>query len=215
LIASLRRQPLLAVLRPSSFPQAHRQLAQLQAVGLVHGELAVERDPARRDAWAEGCRALIAAFPGLQLGAASVRSLADLQLSRAAGFRYAVSPILDFQLLAAARQAGLTLVPGVFSPTEIEQARRMGCPAVKLFPAQVLGPGYWLGLAGPLGPLPFCIAAGGLRAADVEPWLAAGVQAVALGSALFAQGTEEEPEPRLDPQLPALLQRLAAGAEAQ
>jgi 2-keto-3-deoxy-6-phosphogluconate aldolase len=32
--------------------------------------------------------------------------------------------------------------------------------------------------------LPFCIAAGGLAADDVDEWLAAGVDAVALGASL-------------------------------
>ena len=42
LITGLRRQPLLAVLRPSSIHQARRQLEQLRQAGLCHAELAVE-----------------------------------------------------------------------------------------------------------------------------------------------------------------------------
>ena len=101
-----------------------------------------------------------------------------------AGFRYAVSPILE-QLLSAPRAAGLALVPGVMTPSEVHRARSWGCSIVKLFPAATLGPHYWSRLRGPLGEsLPFCIAAGGLDAADVLPWLKAGVGAVALGSRL-------------------------------
>jgi 2-dehydro-3-deoxyphosphogluconate aldolase/(4S)-4-hydroxy-2-oxoglutarate aldolase len=48
--------------------------------------------------------------------------------------------------------------------------------------------------------LPACIAAGGLAPADVEAWLQAGVDAVALGGAL-------DPVADWD-QLSALLQRL-------
>jgi 2-dehydro-3-deoxyphosphogluconate aldolase/(4S)-4-hydroxy-2-oxoglutarate aldolase len=83
---------------------------------------------------------------------------------------------------------------------------RWGAPAVKLYPAATLGLGYWPSLAGPLQPLPFCIAAGGLAIADVRPWMAAGVDAVALGSTLFAShGTEQE----LKPGLPDLLSLLS------
>ena len=212
---SLVAQPLLAVLRPRTVQQAHRQLEKLQAVGLVHVELAVEASRA----WSEGCLSLAAAFPALHLGAASITTLEQLEAGAAGGLAYAVSPIFDPQLLQRAGQLGLTLVPGVHSPTEVHQAQRLGCPIVKLFPARPLGPTYWASLAGPLGPLPFCIAAGGLACADVLPWLQQGVDAVALGGRLFvaplAPGQEpgaapldQDPE-HLDPQLAGLVRQLA------
>ena len=212
---SLVAQPLLAVLRPRTVQQAHRQLEKLQAVGLVHVELAVEASRA----WSEGCLSLAAAFPALHLGAASITTPEQLEAGAAGGLAYAVSPIFDPQLLQRAGQLGLTLVPGVHSPTEVHQAQRLGCPIVKLFPARPLGPTYWASLAGPLGPLPFCIAAGGLACADVLPWLQQGVDAVALGGRLFvappAPGQEpgaapldQDPE-HLDPQLAGLVRQLA------
>lgn len=157
LIAGLRRQPLLAVLRPSSPLQARTQLQLLQGAGLSHVELAVQASAA----WVAMVEELRLAFPLLRLGAASVRDARQLQAVQAAGLRYAVSPILVPSLLEQARSAEVTLVPGVFSPTEIAQAVDLGAPAVKLFPAATLGPGYWASLSGPLGPLPFCLAAGG------------------------------------------------------
>lgn len=212
---SLVAQPLLAVLRPRTVQQAHRQLEKLQAVGLVHVELAVEASRA----WSEGCLSLAAAFPALHLGAASVTTPEQLEAGAAGGLAYAVSPIFDPQLLQRAGQLGLTMVPGVHSPTEVHQAQLLGCPIVKLFPARPLGPTYWASLAGPLGPLPFCIAAGGLACADVLPWLQQGVDAVALGGRLFvappAPGQEpgaapldQDPE-HLDPQLAGLVRQLA------
>lgn len=215
LLTSLRRQPLLAVLRPTSSEQARCQLEQLLAAGLVHVELAVSPSAA----WVEMVRELIAAFPAMRLGAASVCSADHLAAVDAAGLAYAVSPILDRQLLAQAQALGLTLVPGVFTPTEIAMAVRAGAAAVKLFPASALGPGYWRSLAGPLGPLPFCIAAGGLSADDVPAWLAAGVDAVALGNSLFvdgaATGADGGSTPRLGSDLNALLTRLAAPADRE
>ena len=205
---SLVAQPLLAVLRPRTIQQAQRQLERLQAVGLVHVELAV--NPSRT--WSEGCLSLAAAFPSLRLGAASVTVPEQLEAVANGGLDYAVSPIFDPQLLQRARQLGLTLVPGVQSPTEVHQAQRLGCSIVKLFPARPLGPSYWASLAGPLGPLPFCIAAGGLACADVLPWLEQGVDAVALGGRLFVAppgpGLGQDPG-HLDPQLAGLVRQLA------
>ena len=226
LVDSLLAQPLLAVLRPASIGVAHRQLESLQAVGFVHVELAVEASRA----WSQGCLSLAAAFPALRLGAASVRAADQLEAVAEAGLAYAVSPIFDTELLQRARQFGLTLVPGVQSPTEVHQAQRLGCSIVKLFPARPLGPGYWASLAGPLGPLPFCIAAGGLACADVLPWLEQGVDAVALGGLLFGppdlavhQDHDHDHDQgngngslnqagRLDPGLAGLVQQLAGRA---
>ena len=97
-----------------------------------------------------------------------------------------MSPIASLAMVERASALQLTLVPGVFSPTEVQAfGVATGGGPIKLFPAASLGPAYWRQLSGPLGPLPFCIAAGGLKPVDVAPWLAAGVQAVALGSSLL------------------------------
>ena len=187
-------------------------------MGLVHVELAVEASRA----WSEDLSDLASEFPALRLGAASVTCLDHLEAVAAAGLAYAVSPILDPELLNRARQLGLTLVPGVQSPTEVHQAQKWGCGIVKLFPARPLGPSYWGSLAGPLGPLPFCIAAGGLACADVLPWLEQGVDAVALGGRLFAQAPGAPPDlgpqaldleaSSLDPELAGLVRQLAGQA---
>ena len=203
LIQSLRAQPLLIVLRPGEPLQALPSLERLQALGLIHVEIAWQPLPL----WAEQMAELVRRFPDLQLGVASVCEPQGLVDARAAGCRYAVSPVLDPQLQEQAQQNDLVLVPGVMSPSEVHQARRLGCAIVKLFPAVSVGREHWRRLREPLGsPLPFCIAAGGLGPDDVRPWLAAGVDAVALGSglgALDAPGSWRE-----------LLTALGAGAAA-
>ncbi len=145
---------------------------------------------------------LVGRFPDLELGAASVCEIEALVAAATAGCRYAVSPVLDPALLGAAAERDLVLVPGVMTASEVHAARRLGCRLVKLFPAVSVGIDHWRRLREPLGrPLPFCIAAGGLGPADVVPWLAAGVDAVALGSGLGAllgdPGGEEDVWPEL------------------
>lgn len=143
--------------------------------------------------WTTQCRELIGAFPSLRFGAASIVNAEAVAAAAEAGFRYALSPILERSLLQEADVLGLTLVPGVMTPTEIQRAVALGCRLVKLFPAAALGAAYWAGVREPLGgTLPFCIAAGGLRPADVLPWLEAGVDAVALGARRFAGSAESD-----------------------
>jgi 2-dehydro-3-deoxyphosphogluconate aldolase/(4S)-4-hydroxy-2-oxoglutarate aldolase len=198
LIQSLRAQPLLIVLRPAEPLAASPQLERLQALGPRHIEIAWQPG----GGWAEQMAALVRRFPALELGAASVCEVRGVEEAAAAGCRYAVSPVLDAELQGRAAALDLVLVPGVMTPSEVHSARRLGCAIVKLFPAVSVGRHHWRRLREPLGPpLPFCIAAGGLTPADVLPWLEAGVDAVALGSALGDLG---EPGP-----WPALLAALA------
>ncbi|MEA5410548.1 bifunctional 4-hydroxy-2-oxoglutarate aldolase/2-dehydro-3-deoxy-phosphogluconate aldolase [Synechococcus sp. BA-120 BA3] len=183
----MHHQPLLVVLRAEQPALLAPQLRQLADLGVRHVEIAWGTSPA----WIPDCRRLIEAFPDLLLGAASICSPAALAAALEAGFSYGVSPVLEAELLETAAMARFTLVPGVMTPTEVNRARLLGCPIVKLFPAVSVGIGHWRRLRDPLGPpLPFCIAAGGLLPGDVRPWLEAGVDAVALGSSLVARGPE-------------------------
>lgn len=191
----MQQAPILAVLRADDPGTLIPTVAELAAVGILHVEIAWTASAA----WLPGCRRLRSRFPDLHLGAASIVEPEGLDQTAAAGFTYAVSPILDRELLQRASMLDLVLVPGVMSPTEVHQARRWGATIVKLFPARTLGPRYWASLRSPLGGLPFCVAAGGLGPGDVADWLAAGVDAVALGQSLF-----QEPGV-LDPRLRSLL----------
>ncbi|MCT0208226.1 bifunctional 4-hydroxy-2-oxoglutarate aldolase/2-dehydro-3-deoxy-phosphogluconate aldolase [Synechococcus sp. CS-1332] len=186
----MHHQPLLVVLRHRQPSLLVPQLDTLHDLGVRHVEIAW----APGADWIAQCRQLIASFPELRLGAASICSQAALEAVLEAGFSYGVSPILDSGLLARSAAAGFALVPGVMTATEVNRARTLGCPIVKLFPATTVGIGYWRRLRDPLGaPLPFCIAAGGLTPSDVCPWLEAGVDAVALGASLVGgvQGAAE------------------------
>jgi 2-dehydro-3-deoxyphosphogluconate aldolase/(4S)-4-hydroxy-2-oxoglutarate aldolase len=180
LLHALHRQPLLVVLRAEQPLQLTATLERLECSGLRHVELAWSTHPD----WTAQVRQLARRFPNLSLGAASVCTPAGVDAAGQAGLRYLVSPVLDAALLRRAQEQGLALVPGVMSPSEVHRARLLGCSLVKLFPAANLGPHYWRRLCQPLGDVPACIAAGGLGLADVEPWLQAGVDAVALGGGL-------------------------------
>lgn len=181
LIRSLHRQPLLVVLRPLEPLLAIPTLERLQSLGVIHVEIAWQP----LQGWSAQMAELLRTFPGMEIGAASVCDRRGVADAANAGCRYVVSPVIDHELLKQAGELELTLVPGVISPSEVHQARRFGCRLVKLFPASSVGKQHWRRLGPPLGlPLPFCIAAGGLTLADVQPWLAAGVDAVALGSGL-------------------------------
>ena len=184
-MASLQHQPLLLVIRPEpddlvasgSGSGLLEQVQQLHAAGLRHLEVAWLDQPG----WMGFMQRLQDHCPGLNLGVASVTGPKAINDLSRLDLSYAMAPCWCPELVEQARGLGVLLVPGVFSPTEVHQAMRFGCRVVKLFPAAHLGPGYWSCLQAPLGPLPFVIAAGGLKVRDLPIWLEAGHGAVALG----------------------------------
>lgn len=189
LISSLTDQPLLVVLRPESNDYQNtfestrlcHQLDQLVAAGVLHVELAWAAHPR----WTALVEAIRERHPKLRLGAASVCTLPALEEVADLGLAYAMSPLLDPELQSKARALCCVLVPGVMTPSEIRSAQALGCSLIKLFPASVLGVDYRRQISVPMGELPFMIAAGGLRCADLVPWLAAGYNAIALGRTVF------------------------------
>ena len=190
LMASLARQPLIIVLRPKEsdllgpFLQSLlcQRVDQLVELGLHHIEIAWV-DHSR---WSALITAIRLRHPTLQLGVASVTSQRGLQAVIDLDLPYAMSPLLDQCLVSMAHQHNCCLVPGVMTPTEIRQAVVLGCHVVKLFPAVVLGLDYHRQISAPMGDLPFMIAAGGLSVADLDPWLSAGYDAIALGRGVLS-----------------------------
>jgi 2-dehydro-3-deoxyphosphogluconate aldolase/(4S)-4-hydroxy-2-oxoglutarate aldolase len=56
-----------------------------------------------------------------------------------AGARFIVSPGLDLEVVTRARELGVTVLPGIATPSELQVAVRAGLTAVKVFPVEQLG----------------------------------------------------------------------------
>jgi 2-dehydro-3-deoxyphosphogluconate aldolase/(4S)-4-hydroxy-2-oxoglutarate aldolase len=104
-----------------------------------------------RTAAAAGAIARIAAErPGVLVGAGTVLTVANLRAAQAAGAQFALAPGFNPEVVRAAQDLGILFVPGVATPSEIEQAMALGCTLLKLFPAEALGGvAYINALAGP------------------------------------------------------------------
>jgi 2-dehydro-3-deoxyphosphogluconate aldolase/(4S)-4-hydroxy-2-oxoglutarate aldolase len=75
------------------------------------------------------------------------------------------------------------VIPGAYSPTEIDLAWRRGATFVKLFPASSLGPTHVREMRGPFPDIEL-IATGGIDATNARSFLEAGCVAVGIGSAI-------------------------------
>ena len=95
--------------------------------------------------------------PEAVVGAGTVRSAADVQACAMAGARFAVSPGYTHAVGQACRDAGLPLLPGVATASEVMQAQEGGWTELKFFPAMQAGGAAMLkAWAGPFGDLRFC-----------------------------------------------------------
>jgi 2-dehydro-3-deoxyphosphogluconate aldolase / (4S)-4-hydroxy-2-oxoglutarate aldolase len=119
------------------------------------------------------------------VGAGTVRTSAQLADCVAAGAKFLVSPHLDPDLVTAAAELGVPIIPGALTPTEIVRAMALGASAVKVFP--VLAVGGLSFVKAVLEPIPDArlVVSGEVTLAEVDDYLAAGAWAACVGPGLW------------------------------
>ncbi|MGI5119836.1 bifunctional 4-hydroxy-2-oxoglutarate aldolase/2-dehydro-3-deoxy-phosphogluconate aldolase [Marinactinospora thermotolerans] len=120
---------------------------------------------------------------GRAVGAGTVITVEQVAAVAQAGAAFTVAPGFDPAVLAASAAAGLPHLPGVATPSEIQQALRHGARWVKAFPATALGTAWFSAMRGPFPQVRF-VATGGLDARSAPAYLDAGARVAAVGSAL-------------------------------
>jgi 2-dehydro-3-deoxyphosphogluconate aldolase/(4S)-4-hydroxy-2-oxoglutarate aldolase len=123
------------------------------------------------------------------LGAGTVLTPEQADAAVDAGATYLVSPVVDLEVIEAARRRGVAALPGALTPTEILRAWRAGAAAVKLFPASLGGPGYLRAVKAPLPEVPL-VPTGGVGLEEIGGYLRAGALAVGLGGPLVGDAGE-------------------------
>jgi len=188
--AALAKHRLVAILRATEASRFADAGVVLHAAGirLLEATLTTPGAPAAINALrlALGEDALV--------GAGSVREASDVDIAVDAGARYLVTPTVNPAVLERAAALDVPVICGALTPTEIDQAWRLGAAAVKVFPiAAVGGVAYLRAIRAPLPDVPL-VPTGGVHLADVESYLRSGAIAVAaatplLGDALTSGGS--------------------------
>ncbi len=89
------------------------------------------------------------------LGAGTVTDAESVRRAVDAGAEFIVTPCLVPEVIAAAQRAGVAVLPGALTPTEVFEAFRAGGDMVKVFPVQsVGGAAYLRALRGPFPDIP-------------------------------------------------------------
>jgi 2-dehydro-3-deoxyphosphogluconate aldolase/(4S)-4-hydroxy-2-oxoglutarate aldolase len=121
---------------------------------------------------------------GAVVGAGTVQTAAQAQAAVDAGAAFLVTPGQGpeaAEIVKAAHAAGIPIVLGSFTPSEVMTALALGADAVKIFPARHLGPKYLKDLNGPF-PGVRLVPSGGVNAGNARQFLEAGALAVSAGT---------------------------------
>ena len=176
----LKKHRAIAVIRSSEKEVAWQMASAVAAGGIQFIEITWNTHKA-----AELIAELRSEFPTFSIGTGTLLNLEQLQQAIDCGAQFLFTPHTDVTMIQAAVDAGVPIVPGAFSPTEIMTAWAAGATCVKVFPIAGLGGAVYLKtLQGPLGHIPL-IPTGGVTRENAKIFIDAGAIAVGLAGDLF------------------------------
>lgn len=122
------------------------------------------------------------------VGAGTVLAEAEVDALAAIGAQLVVSPNCNPAVIRRTAALGMVSLPGVLTPTEMFAAIDAGASGLKLFPADMAGPAVIKAVRAVLPPQVPLLAVGGISAANMGDYLAAGAAGFGIGGALFTPG---------------------------
>ncbi|HNP22185.1 MAG TPA: bifunctional 4-hydroxy-2-oxoglutarate aldolase/2-dehydro-3-deoxy-phosphogluconate aldolase [Panacibacter sp.] len=127
-------------------------------------------------------------MPEMILGAGTLKTMQDAIDFQKAGADFFVAPNLSAAVAAVAADNSMLWIPGCMTPTEIQFARENGAMLIKIFPANVLGPGF-VSAVREVFPGQAFIPTGGVEISkeNISGWFRSGVIAVGMGSKLISK----------------------------
>ncbi|SDG83539.1 2-keto-3-deoxy-phosphogluconate aldolase [Vibrio xiamenensis] len=110
------------------------------------------------------------AYPEMLIGAGTVLTSAQVDEAIEAGVDFVVSPGFNPTTVKYCQQRNMTIVPGVNSPSLVEQAMEMGLKTLKFFPAEPSGGVNMLKALTAVYPVSF-MPTGGVNPKNVKDYL--------------------------------------------
>ena len=122
------------------------------------------------------------------IGAGTVLSVDDVARVHHAGGRLIISPNSNPEVIRATVGAGMTSMPGYFTPTEAFAALSAGANALKLFPAEAAHPAVIKAQRAVIPRSIPLLVVGGITPDSMAGWLSQGSDGFGLGSSLYRAG---------------------------
>lgn len=174
----IERAQQLGIIPVVAIPKSEYALPLAEA--LLAGGLPCAEITFRTAAAAESIAQIKQRFPELLLGAGTVLTTAQVDAALNAGAEFIVSPGSNPATITYCQQKGITIFPGVCTPTEIEMNLEQGIDVMKFFPAEPAGGVKFLkAICAPYKDVRF-IPTGGIDAKNIGDYLAI-PQVVACG----------------------------------
>lgn len=129
-----------------------------------------------------------AELPDMFLGVGTIKNAVSAKAFADAGADYLISPGLVEEVATFADDRNLLWVPGCMTASEIIRAEALGAGFIKLFPGNILGPGFMSAIK-ELFPDILFMPTGGVELSNdsISAWFKAGVCAVGMGSKLLSK----------------------------
>ena len=130
----------------------------------------------------------IAELPGMIMGVGSITDAKAASQYMLAGANFVVTPVFREDIARICNRRKLMWSAGCSSLTEIATAEEFGCEIIKLFPGDILGPGFVKSIKGPQ-PWTSIMPTGGVAPTEenLSGWFNAGATCVGMGSQLISK----------------------------
>lgn len=181
----IEQEKIIAIVRGIEASKCLKTAEALYQGGIRLMEITYDQsNPESWTATAEAIRRLTETFAGkLLVGAGTVISTEQVELTQKAGGLFVISPDTNAAVIQRTRELKLVSIPGAMTPSEILEAGRAGADFVKVFPAAELGPGYLKAIRAPLSHAKL-MAVGGVNERNIRDFLEAGAVGAGVGGNL-------------------------------
>jgi len=106
---------------------------------LIKGDLPAAEITYRTDAAENVIKIVRKEFPDILLGAGTILTIDQVKSAMNAGAQFLVSPGFNPRIVDYCMENNITIIPGINTPSEIEQALERGLRYLKFFPAEASG----------------------------------------------------------------------------
>ncbi|CAN5463428.1 bifunctional 4-hydroxy-2-oxoglutarate aldolase/2-dehydro-3-deoxy-phosphogluconate aldolase [soil metagenome] len=100
------------------------------------------------------------------------------------GVQFVVSPVIKKEIIRKAQSAGVPVMPGAFTPPEVQTAWELGADVVKILPANLLGMNFFKGIRASMPHLKL-MSTGRVFLTNARGWIDAGACALGVKSILL------------------------------
>ena len=184
IIQRIEEEKIIVILRGYGYEDLYKTVSAMRKGGIrccevTYDSLGVITDEQTAKHIAQLCRD----FPDMLVGAGTVLTEKQVELTAKAGGKFIISPDTNPDIIKKTVEMGLVSIPGSLTPSEATLAHRSGADFVKLFPNGEMKPTYLKALVAPLSHIKF-LAVGGVDTTNIGEMLKMGARGVGIATGI-------------------------------